>query len=486
MVNMESSLSRKFYIIIPSPVIFALATVFHFQIYFEDVLTLAPATEYGIDISIWRIVFEPVLGPLHYLNRSLYVLDEVPLVLLWVLIFYVAFGVSVIFKQKSNRKYSVYRWLTNLLLLIGVCFTIFVVVLFVPLPNNTIVNNSEDEVLVSTHAHTEFSHDGLISQQNMWKWHKRNGFDAFFITDYANHKKSLQFSQEQKNGNFSIEPLALVVQEHSGTNHMSLLGLNGKFETKGMEDKAVIDSVHRYGGAVIINHWFDGKGKEKAYYKELGANGFEIENTGTDLYYDRTVFKELKKFCEENRLIMIGGLDFHGYERMCLLYNAFEIPNWSEMDYNWKEKAILEILKNGAQEKVKILLYKDRPFYQKENLFFRPFFTALNYFRTLNLAQVFSWACWLLIFQLMANRFNKTTFFKNNALLLLSFASAIFLTVLGVQYYFKGKAVQGYSKVYCEYSLLLGPIGLALLLYVSILAYFRFSKPTKSNALKNE
>mgnify|MGYP000710183305 CR=1 FL=1 len=482
---MKSVVLRKFAIVVPILIIFILATVSPFQIHFEDVLTLTPATEYGVDVSIWRILFEPILGPLLYLNRSLYVLAEVPFVFLWVLIFYLAFSVLQILRKQSRRKKVFYTKLTNLLLIIGICFTVFVVILFVPLPNNTIVNNSKDSVLVTTHAHTEFSHDGLISQKGMWNWHKRNGFDAFFITDHANHKKSLQFAKEQKSGSFPIAPLVLVGQEYSGTNHMSLLGLNGKFETEGMKDKAVIDSVHRYGGAVIINHWFDGKGKPKELYNELGADGFEIENTATDLYYNRNIYKEIKKFCEENELIMIGGLDFHGYGKVCSLYNAFEIPNWSTMDYKRKENRILDILKNGPQEKVKVLLYKDRPFYSKSNLFFRPFLTVVNYFRTLNLAQVLSWAFWLVVFRFMGNHFKQNPILKNNLLLFLSFLSAIFLIVLGVNYYFKGKAVEGYSEVYSEYSLLLGPIGFILLLYVLAIGYFRFSALTKSKISKN-
>ncbi len=454
--------------------IILLSTVFHFQVHFEDALTHSPALDYEVDISTWRIVFEPILGPLLYLNRSIYVLEEVPLTLFWVLVFYSILSLEKVFRGELARKRDVLEKLADLPLVIGICFTVFVVILFVPLPNNTIVNNSEDTVLVTTHAHTEFSHDGLISQKKMWKWHKRNGFDAFFITDHANHKKSLQFSQEQKNGKFPMKPLVMVGQEFSGTNHMSLLGLNGKFETKGMEDKAVIDSVHRYGGAVIINHWFDGKGKRKEVYAALGADGFEIENSGKDLYYDRDIFGQLKKFCVENGLIMIGGLDFHGYGRVCSLYNAFEIPDWDALGYDDKQRAIINILKNGPQEKIKILLYKDRPFYTNSKLLFRPFSTAVNYFRTLNLAQVLSWFFWLLLFQFMASRAAKTALLRHNGLLLLSLTSAIFLMVLGAQYYYRGKAISGYSEIYSEYSLLLGPIGLGLLLYVMVVAYFRF------------
>jgi len=464
-------------------VIILLSTVFHFHVHFEDALAQSPALDYEVEISIWRIVFEPIFGPLLYLNRSFYAIEEVPLTLFWVLIFYIILSLEKVFKEKPTRKRDVFTKLADLPVVIGICFTVFVVIFFVPLPNNSIVNTSEDRVLVTTHAHTEFSHDGLISQKKMWEWQKRNGFDAFFITDHANHKKSLQFSREQKNGKFPVKPLVLVGQEFSGTNHMSLLGLNGAFETKGLSDKEVIDSVHRYGGAVIINHWFDGKGKRKEVYAALGADGFEIENAGKDFYYDRDVFGRLRKFCEENRLIMIGGLDFHGYGRVCSLYNAFEIPDWDVLGSDDKEQAIINILKNGPQEKIKVLLYKDRPFYTNSKLLFRPFSTAVNYFRTLNLVQVLSWFFWLLLFQLLAFRAAKFVILRNNGNLLLALTSAIFLMVLGAKYYFKGKSISDYNEIYAEYSLLLGPIGLGLLLYVVVVGYFRyFSKHNRKRA----
>lgn len=459
--------------------ILVLAKVFHYEVHFENALTTQPVTDFGVHIPFWRIVFEPFLGPLLFFNRSIYALKELPLALLWLLIFYFAWvGVRII-RIKGSRKSLIFAQLANLPLLLGMCFSIFVLILFIPLPNNTIVNNSASAVLVTTHAHTEFSHDGLISEEGMWKWHKRNSFDAFFITDHANHQKTLQFVQAQRNGKFPMEPLVMVGQEFSGSNHMSLLGLNGRFKTKGMEDKAVIDSVHKYGGAVIVNHWFDGKGKEREFYRDLGVDGFEIENVGSDLYYDREIQAQLKKFCEDNGLTMVGGLDFHGYGRACSVYNAFEIPNWKTLDPDLKERAILDILKNGPQEKLQILLYKDRPFYGDAHLIFRPFLTLINYFRTLNSFQILSWFLWLVIFQWIWKARKKKVIKADKIIVWLSGICSLFLLALALSFYLREEAVTGYNKIYAEYFGILGPIGIVLLIYVLILVYFRFIKTPK-------
>ena len=475
---------KKLIVVGPILLIIVLATFFHFEVHYENTLTNIPETDFGVYISIWRYIFEPVLGPLLFYNRSIYALSELPLAFLWGVFIYLFVGGIRMYKKRDNKKKRLWSKLANIPLILGICFSVFVFILFIPLPNNTINNRSENAVLVTTHAHTEYSHDGLISQEGMWKWHKRNGFDAFFITDHANHKKSLEFSKAQRSGTFDSSPLVMVGQEHSGTNHMSLLGLNGAFDTKGMSDKAVLDYVHKYGGAVIMNHWFDGKGKEKEFYRNLRVDGFEIENTGSDLYYTREIFNDIKLFCETNNLTMIGGLDYHGYGRACSVYNAFEIPNWKGMGSIAKEKAILDILKNGPQEKIKVLMYKDRHFYSNSNLIFRPFFTLINYFRTLNLFQVLSWVCWLLVFQYSWKKVKIKSFDPDKSIVYWAGFCTVFLLVLSAIYYIKGEAVKGYSKVYSEYFGVLGLIGLVLTFLVMLLAYWRFYRSSISNKSK--
>lgn len=456
--------------------------IFPLPIEIIDALSLKPVPEFAIHIHFWRIVFEPFLGPLLYFNRSMYPLQEVPIAMLWVLGPYALFNLIGIFKftLKRDRKKSLGVFLGSLPLWAGIGFSIFVLLLFIPLPNNTIVNNSKDQILVTTHAHTEYSHDGLTSQENMWKWHKRNGFDAFFITDHANFNKTLEFSQRQRRGEFPMDPFVMVGQEHSGSNHMSLLGLNGEFVTKDKPDSLIVDLVHKNGGVVIINHWFSGKGQEKQFYKDLGADGFEIENVGKELYYDRNVFEEVKSFCERNGLIMVGGLDYHGYGRACAIWNAFTIPNWHGMDPDTKESTILTILKDRDQDKLKVLMYKDRPYYSENDLLFSPFTTIVNYFRTLNGYQVASWLVWISLFQLLWIYKRKWFLSREKRLVVISLAGALFLVILGGFYFIRAQAIKGYSKVFSEYSSLLLTIGSIFLIYCMFIVYLRFFRKDRS------
>lgn len=472
---------KKCIVLLPLVVIAILATIFQYPIHIINALTLESVPNYEIQISIFRIFFEPVLGVLLYLNRSLYPLQELPIALGWILTFYLLYGLYKLRNTTSEgqRRRRVLLFLGNLPLLIGICFAIFVVILFLPLPNNTLVNNTDNEVLVTTHAHTEFSHDGLMSQEKMWQWHRRNGFDAFFITDHANYAKTLEFSLRQRRKELPPEPLVLVGQEHSGSNHMSLLGLKGTFETKGKPDSVIVNLVHKHGGAVLVNHWFDGKGKAKEFYKDLGVDGFEIENVGKELYYDRELFRELKQYCEDNNLLMVGGLDFHGYGRACAIWNAFTVPNWDNMDLVSKESAIFEVFRARDQSRVKVLMYNDRPFYDSSNLVFRPIITLINYFRTLSFYQVLSWFFWLILVQLLWNFRRRYFVPMRKKIAIVGLLSALFLVALGLYYWVRANAVKGYSDLFSEYSSLLLVIGSVFMGYSLFVMYLRFFRKVK-------
>lgn len=457
-----------------------ISIAFPYPIHIADALTLEVLPEYDIHVSIWRYLFEPALGVILFFNRASYAVAEFPFVLVWVLAIFIFYGLvkSIVIIDKQAKKRFIIRQVVNLPMVIGLWFTVFVILIFIPLPNNTIVNNSPNSVLVTTHSHTDYSHDGLISQRGLWKWHKRNGFDAFFITDHNNHDKTVDFVNAQRNNEFPIEPLVLGGEEFSGTNHMSLLGLKRKFSTKGYSDSRTIDSVRANGGAVIVNHWFDDENKSMKYYRELGVDGFEIENTALDKTYDREMFQKMKSYLKKNNLIMNGGLDFHGYGNACSLWNAFEIPGWHKMTPDAKEYAILDIIKTRDQEKLKVLLYKDRPFYLKKNLVFSPVLTLVNYFRTLNLYQLISWIFWISFVTLMFIAISKKPELMKRLdpdwlIPVKGILSALFILGLGFVYHSKIESLVQYNDMYVEYANLLFYAGGAFLIYSAIVTWFR-------------
>ncbi len=464
---------RKYILLFVIIAIIVIAFFFPYSIHIQDALTLQPDPEFGIELSIWRIIFEPILGLLLFFNRSLYALDELLILLYWILGFYITYVILkyLLSKNIANKKKYIVNQLINLPLVVGIWFFFYVLIIFIPLPNNTIINNSETSVLVATHSHSEFSHDGLISQKGLWEWHKKNNFDAFFITDHGNHAKTFELAEKQRIKEFPQDPLIMTGEEYSGSNHMSLLGIKNYFVTKGLSDVAVIDTTHFYNGVVLINHWFSDKHNSLEYYKNLNVDGYEIENVGKELYYDRSLYEKIKAFCISNNLIMVGGLDFHGYGRSCSTWNAFEIPNWKNLNDLEKEEEIIKILRNREQEKVKVLMYKDRPYYSEENLAFSPIILVFNYLRTLSIYQVLSWIVWLVIFSLVRERVKGR---MDKIIVLAGIAGSVFLILLGTKYNSNIAAVKGYSELYEEYSTLLFYIGSGFIIYAMTLLYFRF------------
>ncbi len=466
--------------------IIILATFFHYPVQIIHALTLEALPNFDIHISIWRILFEPFMGVLLFFNRSTYPIEENQFALVWLMIFFILFSVIKIFviKNKQNRRKFIISRLISLPIVAGLLFTLFVILIFLSrwLPSNTIINNSTDTILVTTHSHTEFSHDGLISQNDQWEWHKNNNFDAFFITDHNNHSKTLDFVSAQRKGEFPIEPLVMCGEEFSGSNHLSLLGLKRKFNTKKYSDKRVIDSVRANGGVVLVNHWFDDENKSLEYYRDLGVDGFEIENTALEKKYDRKLYHKIKDFCEKNNLIMNGGLDFHGYGNVCSIWNGMEIPGWEKLEPVEKEEAILNVVRSRDQSKLKVLLYDDRSYYTPDHLFWSPIITLINYFRTLQVFQILSWVIWIFFFLIAGNKISEhqklsNLFSFNKYIPVLGIMSALFILVLGTIYYLKAEILAGTENdIFVEYSTILFTVGTIFIVYSGITTFIRFRK----------
>lgn len=445
----------------------------------ENALTLKPEPNFELQVTSLRVIFEPILGILLFLNRSFYALNEIIILLYWFLGIFVldkcVKGFKI--KDKNQLKPFIIRHLLNLPVLIGLWFALFVILIFIPLHNDRIINHSKDWVLVGTHSHTEYSHDGMISQENLWKWHKGNGFDAFFITEHNNHNHTLDFVNHQKEKKIPGDPVVYCGEEFSGSNHLSLLGLKTKFSSKGLTDSAVVAKARADGAAIMVNHWFDGERKSLDYYRNLGADGFEIENTAEDKRYNREIYHRIRKFCEKYGLIMNGGLDFHGYASVCTLWNSFKIPGWEKMDHESKESAILNIIKNREQSKLNVLLLNDRPYYEKKNLFFRPMITLFQYFRTLNYLQFISWMIWIILITLLHYKLKSidklANIYTSSKILPISgVLASLFILILGLIYQSRIQDVEGFTEIYAEYSQILIFAGIGIFVLACCATWF--------------
>lgn len=458
-------------------VIIMLALAFHYPIQIVDALGSEPVPGFEVKISIWRVIFEPFIGLLLFYLRADQPFLEFTVLLIWIISGLLIIPVVSTLLKKGGRALSMIKhkflvWLKNIPLIFSIWSGLLLLIIFASLPSNTIVNNLDNTILINTHSHTEYSHDGIISQAGLQKWHKRNGFDAFFITDHNHHGKTLEAVKAQEEGKHPILPLILCGEEYSGSNHMTLLGLRRNFITRGLTDQQVIDSTHDDNGIVIVAHWFDGERKSIPWFLDLNVDGFEIANQATGLEYDRLVYNNIVEACTSHGLIMNGAADYHGYGSACFVWNALDIPGWQSMDNNKKRESILDILRRKDMGKVRVLLYHDRDVFDRALVFLSPVYTPVSYFRTLNFLQVLSWFIWVIILKNI-NRVlapDRKRFLQLNAgavriLEIMACLSSLFISVLGIALLNKTRLLADYNEIYSEYGTIMLWVGAVLLAY---------------------
>ncbi len=168
---MKTTLKKYSFIAIFLLLIIVIGGVFHYNIHFENALTDENVLGFQIKTSIMRILFEPVLGPLLFYSRADQPDLEFQILFIWILS--ISFGFILFqflrFRKQKNQVRKLFRGFINIFFIGIIGFGFFLVLLFVPLPSNTIINNSVDDILINTHSHTEYSHDGIISQKGLWK-----------------------------------------------------------------------------------------------------------------------------------------------------------------------------------------------------------------------------------------------------------------------------------------------------------------------------
>lgn len=396
-------LKNKFIFLLTLLILIAL--FFPRPIQIVDVITRKPVDFIELKISWIRILFEPVLGVMFYLARGHQALREHFVSLFWLLGIYLFIAIIDFWKNRHNfglfwpvltywiRKLSVLP-LIFLMILTHIAFN-----LFIPLPTNTIRSKNPDKILIDFHSHTTYSHDGLITPRQQIKWHKRNGFDAFFLTDHNVFKPAFEFVTEyEKQNTAENEPVLLCGMEFSGDSHLLLLGIDTTLRKSEYQDETVIQKVRQMNGLVFVAHWWSLHKHSPDQYVQWGVDGFEIAKQGQDIDLDPEIFSNLKKISLENKLFLLGTTDYHGYGSFCYTWSVMELPGFHSMDYFQKKSAIWNTLLNRDPDAVRVIAYDDRPVISGMFFYLIPWIHLVNYFRTLNFWQLFSWLIWSIFF----------------------------------------------------------------------------------------
>jgi len=477
------------YIILPVFILFVvvLATGFHFPVHIVDALTTAPANGFAVHISPWRIIFEPLIGWMLFYIRADLPLVEFLVLLVWVMIILLKILLWRNIQKKSHRLLpgiwkGLKSWLIALPVLLTLWITLLIIIIFAPLPSNTIVNQTDDSILLNIHSHTYYSHDGIISPKGLIKWHQRNGYDAFFLTEHNHHRKTLELFKAQQNNTLPSTPLILCGQEFSGSNHILLLGLNRDFRTKDMADATAIDSAHAQNGVAIVAHWFADKRRPVQYYIDSGADGFEIANQAEGIQVEKKDLDDIVTHCCDENLLMLVSCDYHGYGSAAFAWNALNIPDWQNLNNSHKREEILNVLRNKDQSKIQVLLYRDRHIYPRNWVLLSPVYTLTGYFRSLNIAQILSWIGWILIIWILTRikitRSVLSRVSQNPTLFwgICGVLGAWLIVLMGCLFLFKVAPLAGYNKIFKEYGDYFFWFGFIFLVYSLLFTKHAFLK----------
>jgi hypothetical protein len=450
-----------FYFVLFLTLVLVVSAFFHQPPQLIDVITQQPAQRMELLISPWRIVFEPFIGPLVFYLSANHPLLEFSMLFVWILcgLFFLA-----LLKYRNQVLSGLLKWLAFIPLWIMLMLGLISVSVFLPLPNQVLVNHDPDAVIVNFHSHSYFSHDGILSPQRVARWHRAHGFDAFFLTEHNNHFKTLEWLKAQEQGTFPSVPLILCGQEYSGSNHILLLGLNQDVNTKDMPDSTAVQTAHRQNGVAIVAHWFRKKPRPLEYYVSCGVDGFEIANQNEGIYYDRSVFENIVGICRSHGLIAVGGCDLHGYGNVCSVWNVLQIPGWHGMTQERQRSSIMELVRQHDQSRLSVLIYKDRR--RIPDMLSSPALTFIDYFLSLNIYQRTTWFFWLVVFWLAMNKWVQDgIYFFNRLLATAGLGSGLWLMAWGGYFFYQSKRVSGDNSIFSEYSLWFLSIGLAGALY---------------------
>jgi hypothetical protein len=247
-----------------------------------------------------------------------------------------------------------------------------------------------DEMLLDFHLHSSAS-DGSLSPAQKVQWYMEQGISGAAFTDHHSPNGYIQAQQyvDLFHLNFSV----YVAQEYSSYDpdiHLNIYGIteiitpiefkNDPYAPNCYNVSDMIQFVKDNKGFVTVNHYGgqDGDPFTLEQLRDWGVDGFEVANMGRDQGAD------IRQFCIDNNLIMIGGSDeHHNKELNTFIRLTLEDPTNRSLD------GIFASLRHNTHEAV-ILQYDTRKV-EIENEIINDLF---NYLLNITPLQTFSWIFW--------------------------------------------------------------------------------------------
>jgi hypothetical protein len=244
--------------------------------------------------------------------------------------------------------------------------------------------------IADLHSHTWHSQDGVMSPAKAVNYHRDLGFDLFFATE---HNHTIGFDGFPRP---DILRYVYPGMQMSTTQGISLLILADRpFDGARFKDltvKELIDRAHADGFVVICPHWWKWRKFEWRELAGLGIDGFEVYNAGYRKFPEAER-KKLIDFCRENKLIIAGSTDWHGWGRMSNVWTVLDLPKNAIA-----RSSLIEYLR--SRPATRVVVYSRPELHGTLRYALEPFFGAYYYFGSMDWKQLAGWIFWILVFAL--------------------------------------------------------------------------------------
>jgi len=165
------------------------------------------------------------------------------------------------------------------------------------------------------HAHSNLSHDGTLSLEELRGFFVQNGFKFVCITEHSSDMDAGRFEQlcrrcqELSDTHFALIPGL----EFSCDGELHILGIGVNSTTEESKPSRIIDHIHESGGLAILAHPTQKPYPlDSAWVRKLdGAELWNVRNDGKFLPQADSIsmFRLLKKW--NPRLLACFSIDFH-------------------------------------------------------------------------------------------------------------------------------------------------------------------------------
>jgi predicted metal-dependent phosphoesterase TrpH len=407
----------KYIIIIFCLVFFFILPASNKKIIPIDLLTGLPAEDFYIVLT--EDIFEPFIGLSNYFLNFYNIKLQLKSWLLWLLLINIFIGIL-----KNKKIINIFKsiFFTFIFFYLFLVYTIYFNSSF---PYKVISKNS-DLFLLDIHSHTLYSHDGLSTLKDSYKWHLKSGFDGYFITDH-NNNLGVANSREIFNKGFGLRIFfGEEIQDKNGVN-LLILGLS-KTVSKYMnnETEKIVDIVHKDNGIVIAAHIWHKKRDRLEELSNTNIDGFEIYGRASTPL-DKNFQLKIINFCKKNNLIMLAGSNRHGWSMVNNLWTGVYIPGWQKLDNETLQKMIINYISKKQQDKFRVFVLEKKEKFTELRYIFEPFIGLFYYFSNLTAKQFLTWVLWITIAIVFIEKYRMISIKQKNILKLLAYLLIAFL-----------------------------------------------------------